>query len=136
MKPLVKEWPNLNTNEIIKKVLQSVKQLHESKKYILVDANEVEEDIELEFYEKLVSRFESIESLLDKSIFKYKDDILTLARKATNEIKESLININKTIPYVILHGDLNFSNILTDGENIKFIDPRAYFGKHENYRFT
>jgi len=133
MAPIAKEWSNLNIQKIIPKILDSIEVLHNTTCGILVNANEVEEDIEIEFYKKLISRFESIEGIIDTDILRYKSDIFHLARLATDEIKKEIIGNNAKIKYFISHGDLNFSNILTDGSEIKFIDPRAYFGKHENY---
>ena len=40
--------------------------------------------------------------------------------------------VHRNAPYEIIHGDLNFSNVLFDGE-LRFIDPRGYFGDTKLY---
>lgn len=40
--------------------------------------------------------------------------------------------VHRNTPYEIIHGDLNFSNVLFDGE-LRFIDPRGYFGDTKLY---
>lgn len=54
----------------------------------------------------------------------------TMLSQALNHLKFE--NIDK--PYEVCHGDPNFSNTLVDKDgNIKFIDPRGYFGKTKVY---
>lgn len=132
MVPIIDKINSKNIDKIIEIIKKAIEKLYTSNEFKYIDSLNIKEDIEIEFYKKTIDRFASIENLLDESVLRYKQDLITLIRKATDEIKEYSNNIDK---YMFIHGDLNFSNILINESEtkIKFIDPRAYFGFHKLY---
>lgn len=51
------------------------------------------------------------------------------ARQLLERALAFLVDDERT--YTLIHGDPNFSNTMLDGETVKFIDPRGYFGDTE-----
>lgn len=86
-----------------------------------------------EIDEKIKLRYEKIEDTLKK----YSHITRVNGRKVKefntllDNINTKLINIVSkwdTFKFVPIHGDCQFNNILTNGEDIVFIDPRGYYG--------
>ena len=95
-----------------------------------VPKEDVTQDCEVEFYSKVLIRCNAIKHMLVN--YNALDLDLTLS-EATNIIINSGI-MDKNYPYGkywFTHGDLNGSNAMYNPETkeIKFIDPRGYFGK-------
>lgn len=127
MVPVIEKINFKNIEKIIKLIKKACISLYCSNCPIDIKTEEIQKDLEIEFYEKVISRFNSIEGILDESVIKYKEDLFTLVRLSSNEIKKYFSTLSN---YYFIHGDLNFSNILINEKEteIKFIDPRAYFG--------
>jgi len=90
-----------------------------------IDKTFAEDDYRMEFYTKVITRCNSIKSIL----YNYNEDELkNLLEKTYNRIIELSGDITK---YCFIHGDLNGSNAMYNKEtkDLKFIDPRGYFGK-------
>lgn len=120
--------------DALKEVQGRMTTLHqlEHKKMRLAD---VLTDVTEEFYHKVLERTKSVKDI----IFNYDECHLQ------NYLNDALVHIvnyfignansDGTINYYIIHGDLNGSNILIHPEtlDVKFIDPRGYFGKTVGY---
>lgn len=90
-----------------------------------IDKVFAEDDYRIEFYTKVITRCNSIKSIL----YNYNEDELKdLLEKTYDRIIKLSGDITK---YCFIHGDLNGSNVMYNKEtkDIKFIDPRGYFGK-------
>jgi len=84
------------------------------------------EDIKVEFYDKVLTRINSIKDMLLD--FDEKDFIDTI-KKSFDRINGYFSSQDTTKNYYqAFHGDLNGSNTMINGDTFKFIDPRAYFG--------
>lgn len=95
----------------------------------------IERDFTKEFYTKVIDRCESIQSLIDSFGPVTHVNNIKLGRLKPM-LKQALAHLIKYHHetqgrfYNIIHGDPNFSNtIVTDDKQIKFIDPRGYFGE-------
>lgn len=91
-----------------------------------VDVYDAEEDYWIEFYDKVIKRCDSISAIL----YDYDSVKLSiLLSKALTKIIE--LSGHDICNYAFGHGDLNGSNVMYNKEkdDIKFIDPRGYFGK-------
>ena len=97
-----------------------------------------EEDLDKELYSKVIDRCEKIKHYLVNYNKSELEDILTKIIKIFIKLEYSknrdtaiMANIN----YTLCHGDLNGSNIMVNPKTkeIKFIDPRGYFGFTKNY---
>jgi len=119
--------------EYLQAITNSLDSLHNQSNYI-VDANTLLNDIKIEFYQKVITRVENIDSLL--CYFNYIKSVNNIQIKYTYKhiINHMYSIINKKLlidgqKYCTIHGDPHMSNILIDpSDNIYFIDPRGYFG--------
>jgi hypothetical protein len=92
-----------------------------------IDPQDAIQDYTIEFYDKVIKRCNSIKHI----IYNYDEEKLkVILEKAFSEIIKLSGNIND---YCFAHGDLNGSNVMYNKEkdDIKFIDPRGYFGKSQ-----
>ncbi len=128
---------NIEKNEkIIEKVITNIKFLHsiENKK---VDKIQFMWDFMYETETKIKERLKDIEPIINSI-----DKIEYVNQKKINSFEFVFEKVKKIIfdhldtfqdncIYNIIHGDLNFSNIMIHNTNndIKFIDPRGVFGK-------
>ena len=125
-------------------VFKSLESLH-NYNYKIIDENEFDMNLKIEFYEKIIQRLNNIIPIINyldiSSInginIKYNNSInyyfKEIIKLLFDDIK--LFYKNKEKTYYIIHGDCNFSNIikLTNDNQIKFIDPRGYFGNSYIY---
>lgn len=81
-------------------------------------------DAKLEFYTKPIERCQKIAPML---VSYDEKDLTETIQQAWDIIEENI----KGETYSLTHGDLNMSNMLWTGEEVKFIDPRGYFGQTE-----
>lgn len=108
--------------------------LEEMQKYtIIVDKDTFYKDLHKELVDKVVDRCEKIKHMLinyDKNL------MISRLEQVFTECLESA----KTdqIEYSFCHGDLNGSNILVNPTtyDVKFIDPRGYFGDTKLYGWS
>jgi choline kinase len=111
---------------ILKTVISKVNLFHELES-ILVSKKNVFKDFKIEFYSKVLKRLSNVKGIL---ISYNKNEIKKILKNALKYLLNE-INTNK---YYLIHGDLNGSNILVSkNRDIKFIDPRGYFGKTKLY---
>ncbi len=89
------------------------------------------EDLQLELVDKVIDRCNKIKYMLVNYV---ESDLKNTLDKAFNEIWSKYKNTNY-IEYGFCHGDLNGSNIMVNPTNhdVKFIDPRGYFGNTKLY---
>lgn len=95
-------------------------------------------DLYTEVVSKVLDRCDKIKNMLIKYDREYLNKILLESYEyILNETKNSsdYNNIDNTVKYYFCHGDLNGSNILVNKNtlDIKFVDPRGYFGKTKMY---
>lgn len=120
----IKNSSDKEFNKFMKTYINAVEDLHNlfTKQR---DINEVELDYWIEFYDKVVKRCNSISAIL----YNYDSNQLQIIlSKAFVKILE--LSGKNIINYTFGHGDLNGSNVMynKDKNDIKFIDPRGYFG--------
>ena len=135
--PLYK-YLNMNPNEcefLIEKVLNETHILHkiESK-----DVSKIEflHDLKMEIYDKIKNRIEDIKPILESIPYLQKvnniqiDSFEVILEKIKNIFLNEYISHKNKFKYSLIHGDLNFSNLLIHPQtkDIRFIDPRGYFG--------
>jgi hypothetical protein len=126
---------------ILQKVIMNMNQLHNMDKK-QITKEEWLRDIQYEMEDKIMERYYDILPILEdyQSIIEVNGiEILSfheILQKAKEIIYEYYENENRN-EYEIIHGDLNFSNILYEEETDKiiFIDPRGYFGKTNIYGY-
>ncbi|UIS65564.1 nucleotidyl transferase [Enterobacter phage vB_EclM_Q7622] len=102
-----------------------------------IDRKEIEADFKKEFHDKVIDRCASIQPVID-SFGKITHvngvkigRLVPMLKQALNH----LVRYQYSKRYHVIHGDPNFSNTMitfTDGD-IKFIDPRGYFGNTKIY---
>lgn len=122
----------LTQDAALKKVEDTMYRLWMYRKKIPL--NTVLNDLTKEFYNKVLDRTESVKDM----IFNYDKDYLEahLCDALTKIINYFISNAEGGyIWYHLIHGDLNGSNILIHPItlDVKFIDPRGYFGDTELY---
>uniref|UniRef100_A0A6C0BXI7 Aminoglycoside phosphotransferase domain-containing protein n=1 Tax=viral metagenome TaxID=1070528 RepID=A0A6C0BXI7_9ZZZZ len=139
-KPLYKIFTTCDKekqNEIIIKITQYLKNLHDSNK-ILITKDEYYKHLNIEINIKLLQRYEVIKSLLQNYDYIKKVNNVeiipfhTLVDLIQKEIYKIVNNANE-YSFVPLHGDCQFNNILyNEGtQQLCFIDPRGYYGEKE-----
>ena len=113
-------------DKFMKSYIKAIEDLHNL--YLkVVDPQDAIQDYTIEFYEKVIKRCNNIRHI----IYNYDEDNLkVILEKAFKEIINLSGNISE---YCFAHGDLNGSNVMYNKEkdDIKFIDPRGYFGKSQ-----
>lgn len=106
---------------------------------IKVDEETIEDDFTKEFYTKVVDRCRSIEPLINSfGKIEYVNGVkIGRLKPMLKQALAHLIDYHHQQfgrRYHIIHGDPNFSNTMIDDKNeIKFIDPRGYFGDTKLY---
>lgn len=92
-------------------------------------------DVKKEAYDKVIDRCDTIRGMFDSFGVKYVNGtkighLKSLLRKALPYLTNNAL-LSK---YTVIHGDPNFSNtMLSDDNEVKFIDPRGYFGDTKIY---
>ena len=128
----VKSEKDLNKiKDLFKRYLKAIEELHNIKKEE-VRYDDVSDDYYKEFYFKVIERCDKISGML---INYNKEDLKKNLQEAINIIfKETLPKDLPFTYYTFCHGDLNGSNVMYNPKtkNIKFIDPRGYFGYTHN----
>lgn len=99
----------------------------------------IRQDYTKEFYDKVVDRCESIQGLIDSfgPITHVNGVRIGRLKPMLKQALEHLIQYHRRTEggyYSLIHGDPNFSNtMITDEGEVKFIDPRGYFGNTKLY---
>ena len=133
--PLYKSFKKIDEKGkqlILNSIYDKLNTLHQTK--IDIEESKMIEDIKIECYKKIYERIDKIKPLLKYfgKINKVNGVIIEDFDTIMNKMKEILIS-NLDSKYSLIHGDCQFSNILFDGSNIYFIDPRGYFGTTQLY---
>jgi len=108
--------------------------LEELQKYtIVVDTKTFYQDLYKELVSKVIDRCEKIKHMLinyNKAVLEQKLD--SVFYRCLNDVEDS------NIEYCFCHGDLNGSNIMVNPHtlDVKFIDPRGYFGNTRLYGWS
>ena len=119
--------------EILKQVINSLKELHnlEGRKPVNI------QDVEDNYINKTFDRLKKVEKLIpfaDEQFIKINGQYYKNVFYNKDELKNE---IKKLYPeyFCLIHGDCTFSNIMFDTFNMKciLIDPRGYFGKTKLY---
>lgn len=98
---------------------------------IFMPHEKMEADFKKEFFDKVLDRCESIQPLIDSfgEITHVNGVKIGRLKTMLHQALAHLISYQYGRRYHIIHGDPNFSNTLVDTKgDIKFIDPRGYFG--------
>lgn len=134
--PLYKHFLNINKSEKIELLLDIFLKLgiiHDEK--INVSKELYESDLIKESLGKINNRLSEIKNILNK--YKFIKKVNGKELRSYDEIIERIQIIinnhllkNKDYTYSFIHGDCQFNNILINVKNndIKFIDPRGYYG--------
>lgn len=119
--------------EILKKLIQALKELHHIESAQPVNIQDVE-DV---FFNKTFDRLSQVENLIpfaDKEFIKINGNYYKNVFFDKKALKEA---IKKVYPdeFRLIHGDCTFSNLMFDTYEMKaiLIDPRGYFGKTKLY---
>lgn len=85
-------------------------------------------DYHKEFHDKIIDRCKSIRRLIESKKVTHVNgtriyDLPLLLELAWKDIEKSI-----ETTYEVIHGDLNFSNVLVEDNDLYMIDPRGYFG--------
>ena len=121
--------------KILDTIIKNINHLHlieKKKEYKINFFNNLKKEI----YDKVYNRKKIINDLLCfiGPIITVNNIMIDTFEDVMNKCKNIILQYYDTLnnyEYNIIHGDLNFSNILIDPENIDniiFIDPRGYFG--------
>lgn len=123
----------------VEKVYHSLGELHNSSSK-LIERDLVRKDLIKEMVWKLRERSGDIEDLIkDYNHIKTVNGLELVSMSSLFELFEEEIDRflkdRSTVPYVPIHGDCQFNNILVSPKNdsIVFIDPRGYFGLSSIY---
>lgn len=128
---------NSDNSDVILSTIQKINNILDKNLYtdkVLVELNEFEQNIFLETTGKVLSRIQSVRSIIEK--YNY---VSTVNGVETMKLDKIIEKIDKYINnylkscefnYYPIHGDLQLNNILINHStnDIKFIDPRGYFG--------
>lgn len=132
----IKERNNVDRPVIIDDILHA---MNFGRHEVHASETTIREDFTKEFYTKVIDRCESIQGLIDsfgpiKTVNGVKIGRL---KPMLRQALEHLIAYHHDTEgrwYSIIHGDPNFSNtMITDEGEVKFIDPRGYFGNTKLY---
>jgi hypothetical protein len=126
-----------DSNEVIVNTIARVNDILENNLYtekVIIDIDTFKQNIFLETTGKILSRIQSIKPIIGKYDFiKTVNNVEimnleTILEKIDLHANKYLINCE--FAYYPIHGDLQLNNILinTSTNEIKFIDPRGYFG--------
>lgn len=139
---LEKYFRKCNNNNHVLEVINFIKNILEEKLYIdsiNVDFSIFKENLYIETTGKILSRFPVIKPIIEKYNFIEKVNgeklmNLDIILEKIDAIVDKYLNSCELLYYPI-HGDLQLNNILINlfNSNIKFIDPRGYFGNSEIY---
>lgn len=128
--------PNVKDTSVIK-VYENIKAAIETleKHKYQVSTDVFVADLTKEVITKVIDRCEKIKNML---VNYNKDELYTTLVKAYYMLFKKNDNGTGTVEYSLCHGDLNGSNILVNPStyDIKFIDPRGYFGNTKEYSWN
>lgn len=131
--PLHKVLKNQNltikdVEKIYKNINNAIKELETY--HVPYSKKVFESDLKKEVIDKVIDRCDKIKYML---ITYDKDYMISLLNSAYDYLLK--LEKNNEVEYYFGHGDLNGSNILVNPNNfdIKFIDPRGYFGYTSTY---
>ncbi|WP_292320386.1 hypothetical protein [Caldisphaera sp.] len=111
---------------ILNQIIDALIKLHEIDEV----AYDLEEDIEV-LVNKTTHRLNKVESVLPKNKMEVNGKKINIKYKDLSKtITKAFRKIHKSYNFCVIHGDPTFSNtLITKRNEIKFIDPRGYYGK-------
>jgi hypothetical protein len=111
---------------VSEKVFQSIKKLHSIHPPVVLTLEEFKRNLRLETFEKIQTRTSKIVS--DIPVCTHVNGVpLMSLENILKKLQEFVETYSGDTAFYVIHGDLNFGNILFDG-SVRFIDPRGYFG--------
>jgi hypothetical protein len=112
-------------------VMSSVNTLHCTREPIQLSESDYKKQLQLETIDKVQTRNSKIVSSLPACTHVNGVQLMTLD-EVTSCLRDFIHNYKGDYRFHVIHGDLNFGNILYDPKKgIKFIDPRGYFGTYK-----
>jgi RIO-like serine/threonine protein kinase len=143
-KPLYLIFPSFTEkekNECLNNIIEKLNYLHNI--HVCIDKNKFKHDLIMETIQKIQirlkfvlpiiennTRYNSIEYVNDKKIINLNKIIEIINQNVNNFLN----NPNLKYEYGIIHGDCQFNNIMINNDKeIKFIDPRGYYGSSRIY---
>jgi hypothetical protein len=134
---------SINNDIKFNEIIENIKKILENNLYIEkinIDKAIFKQDLILETTGKILERTSKINFIIKKYNFLTNVNnikILSLNEIISNieKIIEKYISENENCLYYPIHGDIQLNNILVNVNNnqIKFIDPRGYFGNSKIY---
>ena len=139
---LYKYAKNINNSEfikIIKIILNHMNKLHLYKR-IYVNKNEYISQLNMETMHKIVNRYNETDWKMLPYFLEITHvngvkihDIHYYIKKINTRIEKIIYNLNEYY-FTLIHGDVHLGNIMiNDNDDIRFIDPRGYFGNMKLY---
>jgi hypothetical protein len=125
-----KNKPENVINSILKEIILKLENIHFFKQH----TSSYLTDLHYECITKLENRFSEIKSIIHDVKINTINGLKVLSiENILDNIKTYINNIPIKSYFELIHGDLNFNNILIkpETEEIFFIDPRGYFGSTE-----
>jgi len=124
-----------NIIDYYKIISAELEKIHNNK--IIISQEKVYIDLKIEIIEKILNRFNEYD-WYNNETFKQIDSVNNIKIKDieyySNKIFKKLIYyLQDRKFYNLIHGDIHLGNILVDGNQVYFIDPRGYFGNTELY---
>lgn len=121
-------------NAILMRIEDHIGQMNTIDK-IHIKAEKMVTDFTHEFYQKVLERVHSVRHMIFDYDANYLSQILSIALVKIIAHQMNYVDEHGNATYRIIHGDLNGSNILIHPEtfDVKFIDPRGYFGSSMTY---
>lgn len=121
-----------HNEEDVQQVYRKIKRhlMYLSTVYNYVSHDQFAEDLKYEVIDKVLSRCNKIKNMLVKYDAHDLENRLNMAYQYLLSTEP-----NTQVRYCVCHGDLNGSNAMVNPKNhqVKFIDPRGYFGKTTFY---
>lgn len=140
--PIWTLWPTLDDagrEMVLTRMIEQLDKLHINR--LFVGSDVVRRDIKAEAYDKLISRYDEIEHVIEAfgPVTWVNGQQLQKPfepRKVIGELYEKLISFYENEEYHrLIHGDLQMSNSMINPDTLEvtFIDPRGYFGKTDTF---
>ncbi len=123
--------------ELIQNIILNLNSLHKYTK--IITKQEYLTNLKLEIYDKIVYRynktdwnnlnnFKSIKTINNVEVKNLSYYLNIINNKILN-----IINNNDKYEFCLIHGDTHLGNILINNKDLRFIDPRGYFGNSKLY---
>jgi len=135
--PLLNFFYKFEDNLLLKRILSLINELHcykisvSKEKYLNNLSIEINDKIKIRYNETNWNDIKYFNNIKTVNNVKIKD--LDYYLSIINYRILKIINQKSTFEFCLIHGDIHLNNILIKNDNIRFIDPRGYFGKNKLY---